>query len=75
VTLRNVLQKLNFMHIGRCNWSTNFNFRGCDLPKGHPGPHRVIAATGLPPELKTREEQEAWVREHRPPWARFISGR
>jgi hypothetical protein len=68
--LRTFLGKLNFLNIGRCNWGTNFTFRGCDLPKDHPGPHHVFAAAGLPPELQTREEQEARVRDHRPPWAR-----
>jgi hypothetical protein len=68
--LRTFLGKLNFLNIGRCNWGTNFPFRGCDLPKDHVGPHHVFGAAGLPPELQTRGEQEAWVREHRPPWAR-----
>ncbi len=67
--LKRLLAGVNFLNLRRCNWSTNFNVRGCDLPKGHAGPHHVYGATGLPPELSTREAQEAWVREHRPPWA------
>ena len=63
-------KRLNVFHVGWCNWGTNFNSRGCDLPRGHAGPHHVPAATGLPPELTTREAQESWVRNHRPPWAR-----
>lgn len=63
-------KRLNFLHMGLCNWSTNFNSRGCELPAGHIGPHRVPAAAGMPPSLATREEQEAWVHDHRPPWAR-----
>jgi hypothetical protein len=70
MVMRSLLEKVNFLHIGRCNWGTNFTIRGCDLPKSHAGPHRVQGASGLPPELRTREEQEAWVHEHRPPWAR-----
>ncbi len=60
---------LNFFHIGLCNWGTNFNLGPCDLPRGHAGLHHVRAATGLPPTLTTRKEQEDWVRDHRPPWA------
>ena len=63
-------KRLNVFHVGWCNWGTNFNDRGCDLPRGHAGPHRVPAATGLPPTLTTRQAQEDWVRDHRPPWAR-----
>ncbi len=58
-----VPKRLNILHIGLCNWSTNFNICGCDLPRGHHGPHHVSAATGLPPTLTTREQQEAWVRD------------
>lgn len=65
-----VPKKLNVLHLGLCNWGTNFNLGGCDLPSGHAGPHHVAAATGLPPSLTTRKEQEEWVRDHRPPWAR-----
>lgn len=63
---RTLLGRLNILNIGRCNWSTNFNLYGCTLRRGHKGPHQVDAATGLPPDLMTREEQEAWVRDHRP---------
>lgn len=59
-------KRLNILHIGWCNWSTNFNLGGCDLPRGHRGPHHVPSATGLPPALTTREAQEEWVRDHRP---------
>ncbi len=63
-------KRLNVLHIGLCTWSTNFNRDACDLPSGHLGPHHVPGATGLPPTLKTREEQEAWVRDR----ARSIFG-
>ena len=48
----------------RCGWKTDFSLWGCDLERGHAGPHHVPSDGRLPTNL-TRTQQEAWEREMR----------
>jgi hypothetical protein len=43
MVVRSLLDKVNFLHIGRCNWGTNFTFRG--LRPAH-GPCRTPSGAG-----------------------------
>jgi hypothetical protein len=60
----------NPLGIGQCLWGTAFTnpARGCRKPKGHTDAHDLYGQTGIPGQLKTREEQEAWAAAHAPPW-------
>ena len=53
----------NPLGIGQCLWGTAFTNpgRGCRKPKGHMDAHDLYGQSGIPANLKTREEQEAWA--------------
>jgi hypothetical protein len=61
---------LNPLGVGQCLWSTAFTNpgRGCRKPKGHLDAHDLYGQSGIPTDLKTREEQEAWAEAHAPSW-------
>jgi hypothetical protein len=60
----------NPLGIGQCLWGTAFTNpgRGCRKPKGHMDAHDLYGQSGIPANLKTREEQEAWAIAHVPAW-------
>jgi hypothetical protein len=59
----------NPLGIGQCLWGTAFTnpARGCRKPKGHTDAHDLYGQSGIPNDLKTREEQEAWAAAPAPP--------
>lgn len=64
------MPRVNPLGIGQCLWSTAFTNpgRGCRKPKGHLDAHDLYGQSGIPADLKTREEQEAWAEAHAPSW-------